>query len=152
MNSFTQRMRVKRWAGAAAALGLSLSLGACGDLLDVTLPAQLTDDVLVDPVGAGVQINSVIANFDAGMSEHNWQLSGHEDASEIYLMSPSASSGTTSYQGQMQLNTTFPNFMIARKFAKELHDKLEKDWTVQQVPQRAQYLAVTSLYEGAVMN
>ena len=135
-----------------AALGLALAVAGCSDLLDVTLPAQLTDDVLVDPVGAGVQINSIIANFEAGMSEFIWQLSGHEDANEIYLMSPSASSGTTSYQGQTQNANTFSDFQVARRFAKDLHNKLEKDWTVQQVPQRAQYLAVTSIYEGAVHN
>jgi hypothetical protein len=133
-------------------LGLSLGLAACSDLLDVTLPAQLTDDVLVDPVGASVQINSIIANFESGMSDFNWQLSGHEDATEIYLMSPSASSGTTSYGGQAQNNETFTAFQVARKFAKDLHEKLDKEWTVQQVPQRAQYLAITSLYEGAVVN
>jgi hypothetical protein len=149
MNSFMLRMRGTRWVGAAAAVGLSLSLGACSDLLDVTLPAQLTDDVLVDPVGAGVQINSVIANFESGMSAVNWQLSGHEDAGEIYLMSPSASSGTTSYEGQFP-NGDYSSLMIARKFAKDLHDKLDKTWTVAQVPQRAQYLAITSIYEGAV--
>ncbi|MSR36427.1 MAG: hypothetical protein EXR95_07260 [Gemmatimonadetes bacterium] len=152
MNSFTQRVQVKRWAGAAAAFGVSLALGACSDLLDVTLPAQLTDDVLVDPVGAGVQINSVIANFESGMSDFNWQLAGHEDAIEIYLMSPSASSATTSYLGQLQSNTGYSSLMIARRFAKDLHAKLEKDWTVQQVPQRSQYLVITSIYEGAIYN
>src|SRR5688572_994715 len=119
MNRFTQRGRMGGGARAAGALILGLSLGACGDLLDVTLPAQLTDEVLTDPVGAAVQINSVITNYETALSEFNWQLSGHEDANEIYLMSPAASSGTTRYEGQA--NTPFSNFQVARVFAKNLH-------------------------------
>ena len=149
MNSFTQRVRVTRRTGVAATLGLALALGACSDLLDVTLPAQLTDDVLVSPVGAGVQINTIIAAFEGQMSDFNWVLSGHEDANEIYLMSPSASSGTTRVEGTAG---QFNGFSVARKFARDLHEKLDKEWTVQQVPQRQQYLAITSLYEGAVFN
>ena len=148
MNSFTQRAGVRRSAGAAGALVLALSVTACSDLLDVTLPSQLTDDVLTDPVGAAVQINSIITNFETALSDFNWRLAGHEDASEIYLMSPAASSGTTRYEAQD--NTVYSNFAVARVFARDLHENLDKKWTVQQVPQRAQYLAITSIYEGAV--
>ena len=33
---------------------------------------------------------------------------------------------------------------------KNLHEKLDKTWTATQVPKRLQYLAISSLYEGAV--
>jgi hypothetical protein len=39
----------------------------------------------------------------------------------------------------------------ARRYAYFLHDKLEKEWTQAQVPQRAQYLAISSLYAGATL-
>jgi hypothetical protein len=54
--------------------------------------------------------------------------------------------GTTAgYEGWFQeLATTL-------RFSKFLHEKLEKEWTVQQVPNRARYMALASLYEGAAL-
>jgi hypothetical protein len=40
--------------------------------------------------------------------------------------------------------------MQARLFASNLHEKLDKSWTTAQVPLRARYLAISSMYEGAV--
>lgn len=148
--------RAGRLAGAALGLGLTLSLGGCSDVFDVTLPAQLTGDALNDPVGAGTQINSIIAMFENSMSDFKYIIHGHEDGGEVVFMSPSIGTGVFGYSATAPdftaTNTTGQpgGMMQARLFAKNLHEKLDKTWTVAQVPKRAQYLAISSMYEGAV--
>jgi hypothetical protein len=144
-------------AGAALALSLTLGLGGCSDLLDVELPSDLTADALNDPVSAGTQINSTIVLFENALSRFMYIIHGHEDGGEVVLMSPQIGSGEFGYTGtapqfSAETPTSGPQtgFMGARRFAKDLHEKLDKTWTVAQVPQRARYLAITSLYEGAV--
>jgi dihydroorotate dehydrogenase (NAD+) catalytic subunit len=55
--------QLQRWRrGAVLALGLSVSvLAGCSDLMDVNLPAQLTDDVLTSPGNATILVNTFIA-------------------------------------------------------------------------------------------
>ena len=147
--------RGSRVAGAALALGFTLAIGGCDNIFDVELPAQLTGDALEDPVGAVTQINSIIVMFENSMSNFKYTVHGHEDGGEVVLMSPSIGSGifgytaTTSDFTASTGNTPAGGFMQARLFAKNLHEKLEKTWTVAQVPQRARYLAISSMYEGA---
>src|SRR5690242_5505100 len=120
MNSITRRVSVERGRavfGLAVALGLTVALSGCDNLLDVSLPAQLTDEVLTDPVGATIQIQTIVNTFENEMSDFAWTLSGHEDAGEIFLMSPSASSSTTNYPAT---TTNFNGFMTARVFARDL--------------------------------
>ena len=45
-----------------AGFGLAV-LGACSDVLEVDLPAQLTDEALIDPAGAETQVNTIITHF-----------------------------------------------------------------------------------------
>ena len=148
--------RGSRVAGAALAFGLMLGLGGCSNIFDVSLPAQLTSDALDDPVGATTQINSIIVMFENSMSDFKYIIHGHEDGGEIAFASPSISNSLFAYSATAPdfsaTNTTGQpgGFLQARLFAKSLHEKLDKSWTVAQVPKRLQYLAISSLYEGAV--
>ena len=85
--------RGSRVVGAALALGVALTLAGCSDMLDVSLPAQLTGDALNDPISAGTQINSIIMLFENSMSDFKYTIHGHEDAGEVVFMSPSIGSG-----------------------------------------------------------
>jgi hypothetical protein len=140
----------------AALLGLTLTMGGCDDVFDVTLPAQLTGEALDDPVGAATQINSIIVMFENSMSDFKYTIHGHEDGGEVVLMSPSIGTGVFGYTATAPDftattgNTPAGGFMQARLFAKNLHEKLDKTWTAAQVKDRAKFLAISSMYEGAV--
>lgn len=153
-------MQQKSWRHRTCiVLTLALSLGAltgCDDLLEVELPAQLGDDAVQDPAGATTLVNTVIGHFENGW---NWKAAysiGLEAGCEILLRSPGVFNfcdyATTI---QNETNTTggdlFNSTAISRSFAYQLHQKLEKEWTVQQVSQRARYLPISSIYAGATL-
>jgi len=152
MNNRMDRIRCARWARrtlATAVLGLSLgALSACDSLLEVDLPAKLTDVAFEDPAGVLTQVNSVIANFETAYNNYVWEAFGREDGGEVQLASPGTESGTFTYGTEA---LWFGEFMISRRFADFLHKKLTNDWTAQQVPLRGRYLALTSIYEGAAV-
>ena len=138
----------RAWVCVLAAV---LSLGgatACSDVLEVDLPAQLTDEALNDPAGAETQINTIITQFQNEYNDFVWEVHGREDGGEVYL----CSGGTDCGHFQYNYEFGFLDFMTARSFAESVHDKLENDWTVQQVPKRAQFLAISSMYEGAILS
>jgi len=143
-----QKVRSRRGRkGAVVALGLSLGvLGGCDSLLDVNLPAQLTDAALAEPGSASIYVNSLIAHFEDGYDFHAYRTFGREDAGEVYLCGPmcDVSNYTTVYNH-------FTQFSKSLWFGRELRNKLETQWTAQQVPQRARMLATVSLYEGATL-
>ncbi len=149
-NSMKKRVRLTSWgrsACVAVGLGISLSLSGCNDLLEVDLPAQLTNEVLADPVGAGIQLNTVIGNFEEAYNGYLWEIFGREGGGEIRL----ASAGTTNAAFRYGHSADwFNQISRSRNFAVSLHEKLDKEWTVKDVPLRSQYLAITSLYAGAV--
>jgi hypothetical protein len=138
--------RARRTVGVALTLGLAGALSACGDLMEVNLPAQLTDDVLNDPKGAGVLVNSFIAHFEDAWDFQVYRSLGHEDGGEVYLCGPmcNVSEYTTN-------NEHFYPMSKSLSLANHLYGKLEKDWTATDVPLRARYMALASLYSGAVL-
>jgi hypothetical protein len=142
-----------RWAGwgrrlfAALALGLAVgALSACDGLLDVDLPAELTDAALNDPAGASTLMTTLVTHFENGFDGHLDQAAGREGFGEVFMCGP-----CNPYNFPVA-HTSFADFAKSRRFARLLHDKLTDDWTVTQVPQRAQYLAIASIYEGAALS
>jgi hypothetical protein len=129
------------------ALGLSVGmLGGCDKLLEVQLPAQLTDAALTSPGSAGIYVNSLIAHFEDAYDFHAYRTFGREDAGEVYLCGPmcNVSNYVTVYDH-------FTPFSRSLWFGRQLRAKLETEWTAQQVPQRDRHLATISLYEGATL-
>jgi len=152
MNNPMDRIRCARLARralATAVLGLSLgALGACDSLLEVDLPAKLTDVALEDPAGVLTQVNSIIANFEIAYNNYVWEAFGREDGGEIQLSSPGTEAGNFTYGVEA---AWFSDFMVSHRFGEYLHGKLTNDWTVAQVPLRGQYLALSSIYQGAAI-
>jgi hypothetical protein len=149
----------------ATTLGFALGAGACDKLLEVELPAQLGDEALDNPAGADSQIATIIEHFEQGYDLTTWQFHGHEDGGEIRLASPGTNAGDMTYSYNAvggPLSTAqiggggyegwFQEFATSRRFATYLHNKLDKEWTVAQVANRQRYLAISSIYEGAVLN
>jgi hypothetical protein len=64
-------------------LGVSVgALGACDSLLEVELPHILTEDAITNVTSASIQVNSIQALFECGMSAFSWVAMGHEDIFE----------------------------------------------------------------------
>jgi len=130
------------------ALGLSLCvLAGCEGLLDVDLPASLTNAALEDPTGAPVILNSVITHFEDGFDLQNYYIFGREESGEVYLCGPMCSMSTYDTG-----SNTFEEYSESLRFNFELRSRLEAEWTVADVPDRARMMAQTSLYEGAVLS
>jgi hypothetical protein len=142
------KKHIQRWGRGGVMLALSLAVAVssgCEDLMDVDLPAQLTDAVLTDPNNAGTLVNTFITHFESGWNNQAYQNFGREAGGEVHLCGPC---GVSDFQ------TSSPSFVAHSKsmrFARDLYDKLSTEWTVQQVPLRARYMAVASLYQGAIL-
>ena len=151
MKNYLENARSAHWmrrALAVAAIGSLGGLSACSDVLEVDLPAQLTDEALTDPAGVETQVNTIITHFQNTYNDYVWEIHGREDGGEVYL----CSGGTDCGHFQYNFVFGFLDFMTARSFASSLHEKLETEWTADQVSNRARYLAIASLYEGAVFS
>jgi hypothetical protein len=147
MNSL--RMVVRRASALLTIVLAAGALSACSDVLDVDLPSSLTDEALSDPTGAETLRNSVIGEFEAGFSQFVWEFYSREDGGGTLLSSPGVDRFGASYERDP--GPWFGFFASARRFAQILHDKLEKDWTAAQVPERQRYMAITSMYGGAAL-
>jgi len=147
----TERNRRTGWgrrAHAAVALCLTVgALSACDSLLDVDLPAELTDQALEDPTGAETQMVTAVTHFENAYDFSIDEVFGREDGGEIFMCGPSCGH----YQYQVT-HGEFAGVSKARRFANLLHTKLTDTWTVTQVPDRAQLLAISSMYEGAALH
>lgn len=152
MKNFLEYACFERWARRTTAVSVAVfslaALGACSDVLEVDLPAQLTDEALFEPAGVETQVNTIITHFQNTYNDYVWEIHGREDGGEVYL----CSGGTDCGHFQYNYEFGFLDFMTARSFAAGLHEKLENEWTADQVSKRARYLAIASLYEGAVFN
>jgi len=148
-----ERMHFQKRAGKAwvvVALGLSLGiLNGCDSLLEVDLPASLTDQALNDPAGATTLVNSIIGQFETGWNRGVWDIHGRSAACEVILQSPGVEDPC---EYVPTIDTDFYNpISISRSFAYQLHAKLTDEWGVIDVPLRSQYLAISSIYAGATV-
>jgi len=143
------KKQIQRWRMGAVVTALSLSvvgLTGCEDLMDVNLPSQLTDDVLTDPANAGILVNTFIAQFETGWNNQLYQNFGREASGEVHLCGPC---GVSDFQTN---SPSFGSMAKSLRFSKYVYSKLEKDWTATQVPLRARCMALSSLYQGAVLS
>jgi hypothetical protein len=131
---------------AAVALGSALAVAACDSLLEVELPAQLTDDALENPTAAGTILSTFITHYENAYNDIVWEQFGREDGGEV------PTTRDAGYFQYLPVAGQFGTMSRSLRFSTTLHEKLDKEWTVAQVPQRAQYLAISSIYAGAVLN
>ncbi len=149
-NSVSREPLKRRGRRASAAVTIGLSLGVltgCDNLLEVDLPARLTDAALEDPEGAETLLNSAITHFEDSYNTQTWHLFGHTEGGEI--LTPAGGGTLTWYHAYTPRD--FELTTVSRSFAFNIHDKLENEWTVEQVPDRAQFMAMSSIYAGAVV-
>ena len=138
-------------ACVAVVIGLSIgALSACDSLLEVNLPASLTDEALDDPQGALTLVNSVIGHFETGWNRATWDASGREHTCEVILQSPGVED-PCAFDDTIDTDLYDP-ISISRSFGASLHTKLTEDWDATQVQDRAQFLAISSIYEGAAIS
>lgn len=150
-----QRGRIGRLVTLVAAAGL---VGACDGLLDVDLPAQLTDDALANPSSAETQVNSAIAIFECGYSAMVWRHLGNEDVFESIA---GVASGAHVYAGiapdgdcdsDSEDGSWFDQMTASRALASGVYDRITGDWADQSVANRQRLLAEAALYVAAPLN
>jgi len=131
-------------------LGLSVgALSACESLLEVDLPASLTDEALNDPQGALTLVNSVIGHFETGWNRKVWDSHGREGGCEVILQSPGVED-PCAFDPAID-DALYNPISISRNFGAGLHGKLSDTWDATQVPDRAQFMAISALYTSAAI-
>jgi hypothetical protein len=138
-------------AGTAFALALAVvTLSACDNLLEVTLPAKLTDAALEDPKSAVAIRNSAIGEFETAYDYLVWQWYSREDAGGTALGSAGVVADGVNFD--VGIGSVFQPLATSRSFAYALHDKLANDKGWAAVPDRQQIMAVSSIYAGASLS
>ena len=151
--SFRRAVRV----GLIVALPIG-ALTACDSLLEVDLPAQLTEDVLVDPAGVDAQISAVIGLFECGYSTFTYVSAGMEDIWEPLVGTSQVigyytARGDTGECDQEQRDTDYyDQFSTARAQAVDTYDRLTNLWDDNDVDDREQKQAIMALYSAAVLD
>ena len=70
----------RQWTRVMA-VALCVAATACGDLLEVELPGQVTEDATFVPSQATLLVNSVIADMECALSDFTaFHAAGYEDA------------------------------------------------------------------------
>jgi starch-binding outer membrane protein, SusD/RagB family len=143
-----------RYLATAVALG-AFGLGACGDLLEVELPGNLTEGDLLQPSSAVTMVNSVIADFEcsysmftvltASMEDTWWRATGYWGGwAEYRTDRPSTEECATS-----DINTGWATgFQKSRFLAETTHEQIS-GWG-NEVPNSARLLATAATYAGLV--
>ena len=134
------------------------ALTACDSLLEVDLPASLTEDVLLDPTGVDSQISAVIGLFECGYSTFVWVASGREEVWEPLngIIQTTARYGTRGNTGgcdsNLDDNDYYDQFTTSRAQAVDTYDRLTNLWDDNDVADREQKQAIMALYSAAVLD
>ena len=141
----------------ALAVGSSLvTLSACESLLEVDLPAALTEEALEPPSSAQTQVNSVMAEFECAYSAFSWGELGYADAAEpitaqlfgIHVFADTAPGGECDDDFLGESENWITPVWATQALGMELYERLE-DWTAEEVPEREEFQAITALYLAA---
>ena len=146
------------WVGLIVALPIG-ALTACDSLLEVDLPAELTEDVLVDPAGVDAQINAVIGLFECGYSSWTLMAAGMEDiwdslngiSQVVTRYSPRPSTGGCD-RGIGNDHSYYDQFTTSRAQAIGTYDRLTNLFDDNDVDDREQKQALMALYVAAVLD
>lgn len=158
MSDRNHRSRAGRAARWPLALTLALVTGAlagCDDLLDVELPGEITEDGTFQAGQAEVLVNSAIADLECSMSDFiASNAAGSEDVSarsvgwwgSVYEFG--ASPGTANCSIAETSFGWFTPLHKGRWMAEQAYDRLENEWTVEQVPDRERLMGTAAIYAG----
>jgi hypothetical protein len=129
-------------------------LTACSDLMEVSLPASLTEQVLEDAASAENQVFSVMAFFECSYSDLTHEALGFEDLWER-LTGVSApadydyATSSGSCDGSDSNAAYYRNLQVSRVMGENVYERLTNDWTDADVPGRAKLQALAALYVAA---
>ena len=158
MREKTQSWRGGRWA---LFLGLALSAGllaGCDEILDVELPGQITSEETFAPDQAEVLVLSAIGDIECAMSDYvAMNGAGNADAFHRTIgwlggsmeYEPDPDTGTCS-TGENDY-AWFTGLHEGRWVAEQTYQRLDEEWTVEQVPNRDQLMAIAAIYIGHTM-
>lgn len=150
--------RVRKGTGTALALVLAVSVSAtgCDGLLDIEVPGEVTLIEAMQPTQARLLVNSAISDIECAFSDLiALNAAGYEDAVRRtvgwwggqfeYLVTPST--GGTCSSGETSV-AWFNPLHKGRWMAEQVYDRLENDWTVDQVPARTELMGTAAIYAG----
>ena len=152
----TQRRRgARRRLAIAATLVAANALGACGDILEVELPGNLTEADLLQPSSAQTMVNSVIADFECSYSMYTVLTAAMEDT---WWRATGYWGGWAEYRADRPETTECATddtnmgwavgFQKSRLMAETAHKSITT-WGAQ-VPNANRHLATTATYAGLV--
>lgn len=161
MSHTREKTRLRRGGRWAMFLGLAFSTGllaGCDEILEVQLPGQITSEETFNPEQADVLVLSAIGDIECAMSDFiAMNGAGNADAfhrtigwlngSMEYEPDPdtgSCSSGENDYGW-------FTGLHEGRWVAEQTYQRLDEEWTVEEVPNRDRLMAVSAIYIGHTM-
>jgi hypothetical protein len=159
MRNHTQRRR-SLWT-TPRGVGFILSLGILGgcdleSLLEVDLPARLTEDALTEPGSVGLMVNSVIGQFECGYASFLYQESSYADTWDRHAgrhgnFEYNETPGTGNCDGAPEDFNWYMPMQITRSIAFDTYGNLT-EWTDAQVANRERLLATTAIYAAGALD
>lgn len=148
-----ERREAGRRRAMAATLLAAVAVGACGDVLEVELPGDMTEGDLLQPQSAAMIVNSAIADFEcsysmftvltAAMEDTWWRATGYWGGwAEYRTTRPGTAECATD-----DTNTGWATgFQKARFLAETAHSRIS-EWG-SEVPNADRLLATAATYAG----
>lgn len=144
-----------RWALVAVLALFSGFLAGCDDILDVELPGQITEEATFTPDQASVLVGSAIAEIECSFSDFIATTgSGYED---VYVRITGWMNGVHEYDidpSTSNCNTSdtsrgwFTPLHSGRWMGEQVYQRLNEEWTVEEVPNRETLMTQAALYVG----
>ena len=155
--TYTKRMMTytKRWTRVMA-VALCVAATACGDLLDVELPGQVTEDATFVPSQATLLVNSAIADIECSISDFTaFDAAGYDDAAtrtvgwwgSRFERAVSPGNGGNCSSGETSV-AWFGPLHKGRWLAEQVYARLDTLWDGTQVPNREELMGTAALYAG----
>lgn len=132
-------------------------LMGCDGLLDVELPDRVTGEAIQDPGTTQLQLLAILGQVECGLSAFHYHASGYEDNWELVARAYGSYSDYWSAPGGGICDPStldydwYDAISNARATAFQLYDVIENEWAPDQVENREQVLAQTSLYAAIAL-
>ena len=144
----------------ASALAFSAGvMSGCGDLLEVDLPGELTEEGLIRPEMSRPMVFSAIADFECAYAEFTFSIAGLEDAMwestgwfaknwSEYRVFPNTGAVDSEPCGESDTAAGFfESFQSARFQAEQAYEAIS-GFSEEEVPDKEELLAIAATYAG----